>query len=1444
MHLAEFKIQLSTDFVFDLISNNPKQTIKQHKQLFLVEYVELTEILRLFEISLKLVSEEIPLNIIKKQLIKAPHDAIESSEFHTLALVNNETFYQIPPRKTTLDKQFIFEREGDPMIETGLMNLIELILSPLVIQHAMNIQEITTTYSLIAQGIHDLDSYKVNNLKKLRSFISLIRCLITLLPSNALNILKDVCKSNFDAKFDSCSSIHYFITQLQERIKREQSPVDETAIHRALVKLELDFLKDLLADDINSYGEILALINDPQNDLWFYSAKIFTVIDNTINLTKILKDNHGIHPSKKEYQQLSQSLKIPQICTSKIERLMVNRLHMHFMLNAQGTEIDQQLTDEYEYFIKNFGNIQDIDQLDGVQKISLIAWIKYYAQMYAFALYNESKEDNVLADINQFLTADKTPLGMTIKLFIIKQMLNMCKPMPDNIHDIYEYRNIYWMKSFFQSSQDQQVGHAHQNIIIPMPLFQCHEQYERIQKVLASKDRDKQLTNIIGECNHSQKLSYAFLCWFIEYYSRFTEPHVAKDSEFIRTIEREFSSDLIKSFTPLGHRFLIDLCSNFSEKSYFRLHSKMASDEIHRRLLALNIVAVFISARSYSTITLLGNFLFNRQRQMPTSYVQHLSSICLPGLTTSNIIASQMMYVRTRVQERLDQDAYSVEYGKFIFQCSEECPWMFFFEECGAPVVKSVCSLCQKAIGAEKYNALIARDPPQLRIPIPEAFKKIDEYIKKENEATRLGYHTVKDTNESCLGDKPNHLDRPVSFRFIHFLTHGLLHFLHDRNYLTDDDLKQHLKLPTTNHFQDHFEKDYDLLCQSSTDHNSCYIWLYKLLNHLIDDQFIEKGQLNANENVIRIEKLIEKNLIFKHIDSIENEITEYKQIYATFIQKQKSLESFIDELFEDEQRYPLLNFFNVTTFHTSNPLDEFILKIQNLPYADKTYPVTTYLLKRLDDCMNIHYLYSIVVFINYLIEKFNHRIKRTDAMNIKISYYLTQDADRDITGKLFDDFLDAWYALTLEEVRYGCQTFKFKRDLPKEKYAENTSMAMLLLTSSRDDTMILPACLKTIADLQNEIFNYFHNTIETTARTKRKRVPLQSIRLEHVLSLDRNFLSRKLIDDSLVLNYQYGKSKDIIYDYEEIEITLRNMISKLVLIDTDKLNLLTYQFELYGNEASLINEVRARIEQEPLASDDRTRLSRLIKTMNPDDILHYLGSLDNIFTYIRTIAAERLRQNMTVQLFIEQFIRSKSRLNDSILRWTDFSAVQLRYIIDFYEMFEEIAFDQVLRVYIKKELAGEAFNPQERKRIIDAFCRATFEKEKITEKLKSIDIWIAMLKRLIVRILNANISLDVPLQIYLERTDLWSNGINYEDLSTFEVEDDILLQHTYVILTGLENKKKAANQSQQPGIEQNVQTVEGQRQIANTWYTQTAKATASTKDISGKKASEKKDHS
>ncbi len=80
-----------------------------------------------------------------------------------------------------------------------------------------------------------------------------------------------------------------------------------------------------------------------------------------------------------------------------------------------------------------------------------------------------------------------------------------------------------------------------------------------------------------------------------------------------------------------------------------------------------------------------------------------------------------------------------------------------------------------------------------------------------------------------------------------------------------------------------------------------------------------------------------------------------------------------------------------------------------------------------------------------------------------------------------------------------------------------------------------------------------------------------------------------------------------------------------------------------------------------------------------------------------------------------------------------------------------------------------------------NVFSRMTFQKETIAETLKNIDGWISMIKQLMIRVLNANISLEVPLQLYLERTDLWSDRVNNTDLQTFQIDEDILLQHTYV---------------------------------------------------------------
>ncbi|CAF2743269.1 unnamed protein product, partial [Rotaria sp. Silwood2] len=1314
MHLIETKIHLSPEFVYELLTSNPIRSFKQYKRVLLVEYIEFTDILRLFETSLQLISETNILDIIRNQFIENPIGQIKSSEFYTLVLANQQ-FYQLPPKTTIIEDQWKFECNGNPIIETSLMNLIEYILSPSVIDHAINIQQIITIYSLIAQGIFDLSSYCVNNLERLRSFNSLVRCLTAILSDKALDVLKDVSKTDLNAKFTDCSSIRYFIKNLEIKINQEHSTVDKNIVHEALVKLEIEFIKHWLADNIDLYGIIFTLLNGQRNDLWRYSARIFTIIiDQKLKLISTLKENHGKLLVSDEYTNFNESLKM-QADPLKIQRLLVNRIHMHLMLDIQGDEIDERLNEYYPYFEENFNAIQSQNHLPTGQFISCIAWLKFYAQMYAFALHNDNKGE-VMNRINSFLTMTNTPFGSTLKLFILKQLLQTSEFTLNGLHDVYINRNVSWIKLFLQYLRSPQVRNINQQFVfLPVPGFECRTAFKHFRKAFIEFNQINQIRELISECDTKQESAYACLCWFIQYYYRTTLLNTSIDNTFRQLIEYNFRDDLIRSFTLLGHKFIICLCSNFSNESYFRLHPNMTPLEVHKRLLALNIVAVFISFRSRSEITLLGNILFDAKRKMPAKYIQHLSSIYLPGLTVS--------------------------------------------------------------------------DSPQDQMLIVESLQKTNDDINRYNQASRLGYYVVKMVETSTLYEKPDHLDRPLSFRFVHFLTHGLLLFLFDQSYLTENDLKEHLKLPTITFFRDHFEKDYTLLAKASTDSHQCYIWLYKLLSHLVSEPFAKQGLINTNENVIEIEKLIEQKLLFEHINSITSEIIKYKTDYVELMTDhitESSSENIIDELCEDKDKFPHLHFFNVTKFYTSNPLDEFILKLETRPYAEQIYPVTTFLLKHLDDYTNIKHLYPIVYFTNYLIEKFNHRIKRSDAIEKKIAYYLKSDKDREITQKLFNKFLDAWYVLDLKELRYGCQSAKFERNVSKQDFAENTSLAMLLLNQSRDDSsFLLLACLKTLAEMQNKIVNYFDESIECAGKTliRRKCVPLQSIRPEHIFCYDRNELNIKLVYDSLVLNYEYGKGKEAIYDYEEIEVTLRNQISSLVLIDTDKIHFLTYQFELYGENTSLINDVRARIKQERLPNDDRTKLYRFIHGLFNDDVLHYLGSLDYIFTYLGNDVVDKTARNMTIQSFVDRYITTYACLNDNIVSRTQFSTIELRYIIDLYEILEENAFDRILRTYIKKELQEESFSNEERRQVVDRFCRATFKKETIAPSLKAIDCWISMLKRLMVRVLTANVSLDGPLELYLQRTDLWNVPIDDAALETFQVDNDILLKHTYVIL-------------------------------------------------------------
>ena len=576
-YLNEARIHLSIEFVTTLLTGNCTRIPEQSMFLFLAHYIEFTAILRLFETGSKLFAVEEMQNIIEKQLIVGT-DMIKPSRYYSLVVIENRC-YQLSPQEQTVSDELTFDYQSDPMIEIALMNLIELIASPLIIDRASSIEELTTVYGLVAQGMKNLSSYMVNNLEKLQTFLSIIRYITTISADGALKIFKDISRKGLAGKLDSCAEIHDFITELSMSFQAKRLVLSQSISNQTTLKLEVQLLKDWLADHSDNYGEVLMLMNDESNYLWCYCAKILTYIDRKLDLFPNLQENNGKLTFNEDYEQFNQFLQRTR--NQKIQRLMVNRFHMNLMRDVQQKTLEQKLTDGYQHFEENLREIRHKKSVNTIQLIAVVAWLKYYSQTYAFALHADLKIPT-LQKIDELLATSNDSFLSTVKLFILKQLLQISGMRFSDFREQYVNRNLWWIRPFIQKTRDQETKNIRQELVLPTPLFQCQDEFQKVNRILNQPERRAELQQLISDCNKSQKLSYSFLCWFIQYYCRFAVPNTDIDGCFVQLLERDLKKELIQSFTPFGHRVLVSLCSNFSNNSYFHLNLNITLTELQK----------------------------------------------------------------------------------------------------------------------------------------------------------------------------------------------------------------------------------------------------------------------------------------------------------------------------------------------------------------------------------------------------------------------------------------------------------------------------------------------------------------------------------------------------------------------------------------------------------------------------------------------------------------------------------------------------------------------------------------------------------------------------------------------------------------------------------------------------------------------------------------------
>ncbi|CAF0807414.1 unnamed protein product [Didymodactylos carnosus] len=1432
LFLDQHKIQsLSVNFVLQLLRNYP--TPEDKTQYFLVHRMELLQLLQVFENGACLLNndEHAMMNLIDQSnfIIDEQNVQEQRRNLFTMVLADNKQYYQILPESS---EKILFDlSDGDPFIENSLNNLIHVIKGFHVIQNCNDISNLSTIYNRIVQSIKSLDRYLVNNLEELQPLISLLQA-IELLSRNPLETFRSVfnyISQNVNI-FQSCQLIHEFIQFLRNKICQD-SDRDDQSINRIMTKLEAELLRNWIIDHQTNYCELLDMLNDDTSHLWRYGAKIMSYIDREIlHLCESVTNEHG----KIEYTDMLTELEHhlqQQNNGNKLIRIYTTYIYMNLKLTVSKSTIDETLTHDYKYFEQNFLQLQELIARSPnryVLLISLIAWLKFYLELYAYALNQDSKSD-IMKQIDQFLCNQSSAILLcsSLKIFIVKQMLYFTKDKNINhLRTAFKNRNVKWINEFLrQDATSNQLP----TIDMYLPFFSLSSiDYDNVNSILKSKSVER-IKDLMIECQKNNRLTYCFYIWFIQYYSQFYTNSLVVDKQFLTFIEDDLKTDLCFYFEPIGYRFILELCKNFERNSYFHLHPEIISEQVHYRLLALNLFVLLLASRSLSSTesTFMSSLLFNETNKIPVSYVQHINRRCLLGLYIEDRVVKQMLYVKQSVQERLVTGQIYMEDGRFIYRCSKNCFYTYFFDNCGAPVARTRCPWCNAEIGAQAPHILLQRSPPQIQMSIQDGFQFIDEYIQNFNRTDRYGYHNSTTAEHSTVNEKYDHLNKTMSFRLLHMFTHSMLILLYEMKYLSETDLIELTKhkIDTTSsvnvYLKNHFEKDCQLVYEilNNKDHTG-HIWLYKLFNHTLDILQLP-GILNTNNNVIHFEKQFEETVLFSHIESVITEIDEYKTIYIQYVRQRKSeeLNDFIDELIENNEKYPLLQYLNVT--NTQCTIDDFNSKLQmTVRDSDLYYPITSFILRRLNECQNIKHLFPIVRFTNYLLQKFNHRITRNDAATYPIAFYLNNtkenpdEHDQRLFRQLFDDFKEAWFQLKLDEVAYGCQVRPFHLDPnTKDGFEKETKLAYVLLNTTKDDSsIILAGCLIKLAQYQNDIVGHFIqktiNSNDQNTRHIQQQQTIQNVKNEQLFQMDSDNFLQLLYDDGFVIDYNYGKSKSILYDFDEIEIKLKHLIEHLCVFDLTKFTFLNYQHELFNEDSTLITDIRNRIRQELLTNDEKAKLHLLLTNMKPDAILHYIGSLDYIFTYLRNLISDD--NTMTIQVFVEKCIK----YNTNILRQQQlFSTIQIKYIISLYELIEEIVFDKIMKNYIKQELDEISFTKQEIQEVIEQFSKETYLNEKMSQSMRDVNVWINVLKRLIIRILIPVVDLSIPIQMYLQRSDLWNENVKENDLDNIEIGLNIMLKHAYIIFKGLNEN---VNNGQKPEDDTNDSGNNGDEQNLN----------------------------
>ena len=1212
-----------------------------------------------------------------------------------------------------------------------------------------------------------------------------------------VNLINWISQSKEDDIFLSFKSVNEMIKHLkssEDFVKK----ITKTEIARKFIKLQTQFYKNLTSlDNEEFFIEVLTAMDNEPN-LWKSSSKVVDLLDNYTQFTEIVETFDGNLEALAE----SQDAESPNL--ERLRNIMskVSNNTALVLSNKAFVELEKVwyynykaiLDENFETFktclihFQEYSKYRQQDKLgpNQAEALVIIVWLKLYLYFYSIALERDDKDVEAMKDIDRALCG-MGPGMETLNLYVLKNIKIRSNRSIKQLKQAYSERTVLWIKNFMKEIPNLNVG----DYILPAPAH-CVKDYKEIEELMIEVyNLDKRaLQRLLTIMEEGKKNDAKLLCiysWFVNYYAQNLQETFRPNKDFEKLL-KDHRDQIQASLGQPGTQLIFMMLDNFNPDSFFRLSTKLNKEDVNQKMIVLSILITFLAQQF--TDSAISSIIFEKG-EFKENLVELLNRRCPFGQIHVDPVVTMMK----NVLANLNQSA------PYIYRCSEECDYYFSFEDCGYTNSVSKCLFCGKQVGGLGHNLLVRpQGPQQLQIPVEEAKKNMIEYIQRfEQEVEQRGYVAVSAEKSEKEETKTN--IKPITFRTLHLLLNTLIYGLVEMELITKQEAGKLVEGgPNSNSkefFMKHFLKDYKLLTEllGGNDH---HIWIYQVLNQL-EKLKIYNRVLDTNNNLSKFEQVFEEIVILPLIQSVDTVTKDYKKFYGDNYQKQHDeddVTNYVDEIKLNKVKYPLLEFFNYLNLPNFEEFaNKYLLLIGNEGVG---LPLLDLVLKKHQELANISSLPTIVDFTNYLMKKFNYKISRDYAISTPMTKELTED---ETIKEMFKEFEDKWNKLRLQEVRVGCQ----RRDFQKIDF--NNNLSLFLPNNSKDESGILiVGTMIALAKLQNEFLytakkaSHPKKSMEEIKAEEKDNMDLiQTIKPDQVIDLSKDQILTDIVKNGYVHNFEYGKGREIIYDFEEIEAKLHQYANGKKILNDEKFSFMNYQFELYPEEASIFTDIRRKNPQEPFTQDARVKYSNYIKGFSKKDLLSYLGSLDYAFTYLRNI---NKKEDYTLEEFCKEAIQNDEHLNHYVTKKQPLCRIHIRHIVELYELVEEIIFDQAIQANIRPELL-ENIPQDESKGVIALFNHVTVESpsDLTYHKLKEPETLVKVFKKLILRVLQAQVNVENRLLEYFTREDMWGPDVNIDEIQGVELDNAIMLKHSYIILRSLEDRIARNNIREEPAV-------------------------------------------